>query len=253
MALLKILFLPPVGFLVLALCGLLLRRRWPLLAGTCISVGLVALFLISLPAVGTSLLMLHQDYPPLPADQLTADLAASGGPQAIVVLGADFDERPPEYGAPQPTDLTFARLRYAAYLHGKTGLPLLVSAGNEASESERGGVVMKRALEEELGASVALVEQASTTTAENAVFSAELLRREGIERIYLVTHAWHMPRAMAAFEREGLVVTAAPTDFATAPSLALFDWLPSPRGLQSSYYFFHEALGRIAYALRPAS
>ncbi len=253
MALLKALFLPPVGFLVLVLGGFLLRRRWPVLAGTSIAVGLVALFLISLPAVGTSLLMLHQDYPPLRWDQISADLTGPDAPQAIVVLGADFEERPPEYGVPQPTALTFVRLRYAAYLQGKTGLPLLVSAGNEASESERGAVVMKRALEEQLGASVAFVEQASTTTAENAVFSADLLRERGIDRIYLVTHAWHMPRAKGAFEREGLVVTPAPTGFATSPSLILFDWLPSPQGLQSSYYFFHEALGRIAYALRPAS
>ena len=250
MALLKTLFLPPIGFLVLILCGILLRRRWPVLAGTSIAVGLIALFLVSLPAVGTSLLMLHQDYPPLPSDQLMANPANPDAPQAIVVLGADFDKRPPEYGAPQPTALTFARLRYAAFLQEKTGLPILVSAGNEASDTERGGVVMKRTLEEELGATVALVEQASTTTAENAVFSAELLRREGMDRIYLVTHAWHMPRAKAAFERQGLTVMPAPTDFATAPSLLLFDWLPSPQGLQNSYYFFHEALGRIVYALR---
>ena len=249
MALLKALFLPPVGFLVLVLCGVLLRRRWPVLAGTSIAVGLAALFLVSLPAVGTSLLMLHQDYPPLPSDQLTANPANPHAAQAIVVLGADFDEWPPEYGAPQPTALTFARLRYAAFLQQKTGLPLLVSAGNEASDTERGGSVMKRALEEELGATVAFVEQASTTTAENAVFSADLLRREGFDRIYLVTHAWHMPRAKAAFEREGLLVTPAPTDFATAPSLILFDWLPSSQGLQSSYFFFHEALGRIAYGV----
>ena len=250
MALLKALLLPPVGFLVLVLFGVLLRRRWPALAGGCIMVGLVALFLVSLPAVGTSLLMLHQQYPPLQPDQLTTDLASPDAPQVIVVLGADFDEWSPEYGAPQPTALTFARLRYAAFLQGKTGLPLLVSAGNEAGDSERGGSVMKRALEEELGTSVAFVEQASATTAENAVLSAELLRRDGIERIYLVTHAWHMPRAKAAFERQGLTVTPAPTDFATAPSLILFDWLPSPRALRNSYFFFHEALGRIAYALR---
>lgn len=250
MALLKALFLPPVGFLVLVLCGLLLRRRWPVLAGGFIAVGLVALFLVSLPAVGTSLLMLHQQYPPLQFDRLITDLARPGAPQAIVVLGADFDERPPEYGAPQPTALTFARLRYAAFLQRETALPLLVSAGNEASNGERGGAVMKRSLEEELGATVDFVEQASTTTAENAAFSADLLQRQGIDRIYLVTHAWHMPRAKAAFERQGIAVTAAPTDFATAPKLVLFEWLPSADGLRSSYFFFHEALGRIAYALR---
>ena len=250
MPLLKALFLPPVGFLVLVLCGVFLRRHWPVLARVCIASGLIALYLISLPAVGTTLLMLHQDYPPLSPETLHEGLDGPLAPQAIVVISADFDDVRGEYGLAQPSDMTFARLRYAAFLQKRTGLPLLVSAGNVMSENERGATVMKRALEEDLGTPVAFVEQASTTTAENAVFSAELLQREGIDRIYLVTHAWHMPRAKAVFERQGLAVTAAPTDFATAPNLFLFEWLPSARGLQSSYFFFHEALGRIAYDLR---
>jgi uncharacterized SAM-binding protein YcdF (DUF218 family) len=90
---------------------------------------------------------------------------------------------------------------------------------------------MQRALETELGVRVRWLESRSTTTAENARYSAELLRGSGIERVLLVTHAWHMPRAQASFQRHGIATTAAPTAFACWPTdplvvaLALHEWL----------------------------
>ncbi len=250
MALLKSLMLPPSGLVLLILVGLLLRRRWPRLASLCVAAGAGAVFLLSLPAVGTSLLMLHQDYPPIAADGLSAPAGVVDAPKAIVVLGADFDFAAPEYGTPQPTSLTFERLNYAAFLQRRTALPLLVSAGSVVASEEEGAVVMKRALEEMLNISVTFVEKISTNTWENAVYSAEILKGEGIGHVYLVTHAWHMPRAKRAFEHHGITVTPAPTAFATRPGFGLFDWLPNARALRSSYFFFHEALGRIAYRFR---
>ncbi len=250
MGLLKSLILPPAALVILILVGLLLRRRWPVVGRTCVLVGAALLFMLSLPAVGTSLLMLHQDYPPISPETLVSASAGPAAPGAIVVLGADFRGSSPEYGTPQPTETTFDRLRYAAFLQRKTGLALLVSAGNKVNDEMRGGSVMKLTLESVLGAEVAYVEEASRTTWENAALSATLLKQAGIESIYLVTHAWHMPRAKRAFERHGMAVTPAPTAFATAPTLSVFDWLPSAAALRSSYLSFHEALGRIAYRFR---
>ena len=250
MALLKILFLPPTGLIFLILLGVLLRRRSPRFAKLCLVSGSGLLFLLSLPAVGTSLLMLHQDYAPLSLDDVLRAPRAPGGPQAIAVLGASFLSERPEYGQAQPGALTFPRLRYGAYLQRLTGLPLLVSAGRAGGIEEPGAVIMKRSLEDELSAEVAFVEQTSLNTWENAAYSASMARRAGIEHVFLVTHAWHMPRAKYAFERHGLAVTPAPTAFATPSNFTVFDWLPSPVALRNSYFFFHEALGRIAYRFR---
>jgi uncharacterized SAM-binding protein YcdF (DUF218 family) len=58
-----------------------------------------------------------------------------------------------------------------------------------------------------------LLESSSRTTFENAVFSKALPGVDATRPWLLVTSAWHMPRAMAAFERAGWLVTAYPVDF----------------------------------------
>jgi len=56
------------------------------------------------------------------------------------------------------------------------------------------------------------VEGRSANTAENAKFSAALLRPKANERWILVTSAYHMPRAMGAFREAGFKVEADPVD-----------------------------------------
>ena len=93
------------------------------------------------------------------------------------------------------------------------------------------------------------METNSRTTHENAVFSASTLKANGVNTIYLVTHAWHMPRAKAAFEAAGITVIPAPTRFVTAPVGELKEFLPTFGGLQNSYYAFHEWIGLAWYSL----
>lgn len=60
-----------------------------------------------------------------------------------------------------------------------------------------------------------IVEDRSRTTSENASYSRDLVRPLEGERWLLVTSAWHMPRAIAVFEKAGFAVTAYPVDFRT--------------------------------------
>ena len=84
----------------------------------------------------------------------------------------------------------------------------------------------------------------------NAVESANILKPAGIERVLLVTHAWHIPRARLAFEHAGLQVIPAPTGFVTPDLPEPEDFLPRPSALLNSYYFFHEVIGYAAYVVR---
>ena len=82
----------------------------------------------------------------------------------------------------------------------------------------------------------------SRDTAENAEQIRALLARDGIQRIALVTSAWHMPRAAQLFSAAGFTVLQAPTNFAAATQRPLLEWLPSPPGLQASQRVLREWL-----------
>ena len=78
------------------------------------------------------------------------------------------------------------------------------------------------------------VEAQSLSTYENAQLSTRMLQQAGIGKIYLVTHAWHMPRATSAFEAAGMQVVPAPTRFATTGPLEFGDFLPRAKALYYS-------------------
>ena len=103
---------------------------------------------------------------------------------------------------------------------------------------------MAAALRETFDVPVRWLEGESRNTAENARFSASMLGGAGVERVALVSQAWHLPRATAEFERAGLGVIPAPTEFASAPPPGLHGWIPRAYHLQQSTQALHEWLGR---------
>jgi uncharacterized SAM-binding protein YcdF (DUF218 family) len=84
---------------------------------------------------------------------------------------------------------------------------------------------------------------------ENARKSAALLMEAGIGKVLLVSHAWHLPRAVVAFNQAGLEVVPMPTLFRREP-LTPLDYLPQAEGLRQSRIALHEWLGRFWYWLR---
>src|ERR1700692_4883072 len=91
-SLLKGLILPPAGPILLAVLGVFLIKRRPLLARTCLILGLGSLWLLSTPVVSDALTRLAEHYTPL-------DLRSTAGAQAIVILGGGGQRAfAPEYG-----------------------------------------------------------------------------------------------------------------------------------------------------------
>jgi uncharacterized SAM-binding protein YcdF (DUF218 family) len=240
-ALLAAWLLPPLAPLLPILAGLWLVRTRPRLGRGLIGFGTGALLLLSTPIVGQAL---NSAVEPSYEDPLLHQA------DVIVVLGGGSYAGAPEYGGDTVSNTTLERLRYAAYLHKRSGKPLLVSGGNPRGTSTSEADQMRAVLETEWGIPVAWQESTSNNTLENARNSFALLDRAGIRRVYLVTQAWHMRRARRAFEQAGFAVIPAATLYTTAGDSRLVDFLPSADGLCLSTRVAYEILGSVWYRLR---
>ncbi|MDH4284121.1 MAG: YdcF family protein, partial [Gallionellaceae bacterium] len=109
---------------------------------------------------------------------------------------------------------------------------------------------MRIVLEQEFGVPVRWAEGASDNTLENARLSYGMLQKEGIKRIYLVTHAWHMPRSIMVFRAAGFDVVPAPTAFTTRYQLGLLSFMPNAEALRDSRVFMHELIGLVWYRIK---
>jgi uncharacterized SAM-binding protein YcdF (DUF218 family) len=245
----RMLILPPASLFLLLALGLLLARRCPRVSRV-LRVGAVALLFFLSTGWGARMLV-------YPLEHMTRALPESQHPsaQAIVVLAAGRYVNAPEYGGAEiPDYIALARLRYAAHLYRATSLPLLVSGGNGTPDGslKPKAKAMAAALEYDFGIPVKWIEPASATTAENALFSARLLKQENVSRILLVTDAMHMPRSVMAFRENGLQVIPAPTIFFSAGELTWLDLLPDAEHLRRSYYALYEWIGLGWYFMRYA-
>lgn len=187
-----------------------------------------------------------ETYPYLKNEELGARNAG-----AIVILAGGRKRNAQEYNGETVSTQTMARLRYGAHLQRSTGLPILVSGGIPGEESGLTlAQLMAQVLRDELNAGEVWLEDKSRTTAENAFFSQAALTKKNIGRVYLVTHAWHLPRSVSIFEQAGLEVIPAPTAAGGKVPLKLKTLLPRPSGLMISRQSIREIGGMIWYRIR---
>lgn len=242
----KSIIFPPGGIFVLMFFGLLLLKRKPQWGRSVLWTSLFLGYLLSMPLVSGTLLRSLQDYPALSAEDVIEAKA-----EAIVVLSAGRYLSAPEYQEDTVGSHSLERIRYGAYLQRQTGLPILVTGGRVLNiEGESLAAVMAKALNNEFFIEEVWLEDKSRTTAENAILSQKVLAERGIDRVFLVTHAYHMPRAVTVFKGVGIEVIPAPTQFSTPSGHWVFAILPSAGAMQDSYKAIHEWLGRVWYFLR---
>jgi len=218
------------------------------LAGYVLSMVAVSMFyLFSIPLVSSALMSDLEPYPAL--DEKTLDTQKA---QAIVVLAGGRDHKAAEYGGDTVSYFSLQRARYAAWLHRRTHLPLIISGGSTKGEQRSEAALIRQVLEQEFHVGVDALEEQSKTTYFNAKFTSELLKKKGIKRILLVSHAWHMPRAVEAFQYFGIDVVPAPTAFEgyNSPRFDLSDIVPDARALHYTALALHEIVGRWWYQYR---
>ena len=251
--------LPPASPVLLGVTGLLVLRRWPRRGRFMLW---LALALLWFGACGITALWLQDRVLQVPAaldaparERLQAG-ASSPEEIAIVVLGggrhASLDALD---GAGGLTEHALERLRHGVWLSRRTGWPLAYSGGIGWTQrgvdrmAEAGGsteaAIADRIAREEFGLPLRWREDRSRDTRENAAASVRLLRAAGVRRIVLVTHAWHMPRALRAFQEADpdLPVSPAPVNPVRPEEWAVLDLLPSGTAARHVHLMLREWLG----------
>ncbi len=219
--------------MVLLAVGLAFRRWLP------VWMGAVVLWVFSMPVVGDGLMgFVERGLARVPVEELA-------GADAVVVLsgmvaqieGAPFGE----WGE--------AADRYDGGLDvfraGKA--PVLVFTGGyipwQNGFLPEGELLAKRAVRDGVPVEAIRVTGRVGNTAEEAVAVRKLL---GPARVVLVTSAFHMPRSVALFEREGLAVVPFPVDFRVSGKkrMTVLDVLPQAEALEQSTTALRELMGR---------
>lgn len=233
--------------MVLLASGLVLRRWAPRAGMALVVLALLVLYALSAGPIAGILVQSLETVPPLAPDDPRLSRV-----QAIVVLGGGRRDWAPEFGDSTVSSATLERIRYGAFLHRRTGIPLAVSGGTVFGDGPPEAVLMARALERDFQVPVRWQESASRNTEQNAARSWRLLSEAGTTRIALISHANHLPRAVPMFQDQGFQVLPAPTAFRSGPPAPrrFLDWLPSAGVFADSRVALHEFLGRLWYRLR---
>lgn len=245
----------PLGFALIVmtvatvLAFFLRRRKWVFVPPALFLFGFLTLAIFSLP-ITSHLLMrgLEKKYPPI-----TSFEPAS----AVVILGGGtIGKNPPR----THVELNYSgnRVLHGARVFRESDSPKIVltggivSAVSDATESD--AVNMFELLTELFGIDTVdvILEPRSLNTRENAMFTMELFKRNGLDKdIILVTSAFHMPRAAAVFRKAGFDVTCAPAGFFENEKFTrkVLMWQPSSKALSISTIAIREYIGMLAYKI----
>lgn len=123
---------------------------------------------------------------------------------AALVLGAALWDN-------QPSPALRERLQMALSLYHKGQVQWIICSGGVGDDGISEAEGMKRYLMEQgVPPKDLLLEEESTNTKENLQYSKKLLKPNDIQNIYLVTHDYHMNRALSLARDTGIVAEPAP-------------------------------------------
>ncbi len=245
---LEMILLPPSNMILFLLLALLFykSRGWMF---AIMLMGVTQLILLSLPVVAEKLMgNLNRLNPP------TAELWLKQQPlpDAIVVLGAGRNQEAEEYDGTMSGSMEMERLHYAAYLHRKTGIPILISGGKAGHYPKSEAEYMRDVMVAVFNVPVRWLETDSHTTWENAEFTDRILAAAGVKSAWVVTQSWHMPRALLSFKDKQVKYLPASVTFASSNywQHKWMWWIPQATALNRSNIALHEWLGLLWYQRR---
>lgn len=221
--------------------------RWLLAVGT------ASLAIAVLTPLGPSMLKsLERAYAPFHPSAASTGVNARGF-DGIILLGGAVESKTVDGRVEETLNDSAERVRYAAALARQFPDATIYVAGGQVftRPGARSEAEMTASLLSEFGIDRTRIrlETSSRSTAENAQMFGAIVGDDTSQRCYLlVTSAFHMRRAVAAFEAVGVPVAPAPTDWRTddARPVLLTGFVENLRALDLAA---HEYLGLLAQSM----
>jgi uncharacterized SAM-binding protein YcdF (DUF218 family) len=226
---------------------LVLCTRFTRLASWLVVTSLVLLAIAGLSPLGNALILPLEDrFPPWDPSH--------GAPYGIVVLGGAISPGISDARDSIALDEAAERITATAELARRYPDARIIFSGGSGSLLEHEGPEAPFAVRELMALGVAhdriTAEEQSRNTIENAAFSRLLANPKPGERWLLVTSAYHMPRAMAAFRAADFPVEAYPVDWRTRGAADLRRAFPMlSEGLRRTDVAVREWVGLVVYRL----
>ncbi len=254
--------LPPGLTCILVLLGLIFIVAWRRLGYTLIVLGLIALYIGSIPLTTALLAKIIE-----PNEALTIDVAQKTGAQAIIVIGGERNLSSNEYGTVDKSgnfiantesidDRTLNRLRYTAKLiraldqRGEAQkIEVILSGGQLHPRGPSRAQLMAKSLKNDFAIDKdPMLEPQSISIYESAIFTTDLLNSRNINKVILVGDAWDLPRAVEAFKsNRELEIIPAPVGFLDSKNKGLSLWLPQGEAMKLNNKAMGEIISRIIY------
>ena len=168
----------------------------------------------------------------------------------IVVLGGGLNYYSSEKAEPSLHSLQ--RLVKGYQLHRRLKTPLIYSGGvaigqDKLSEAEAAADFLESlGMEREYYIS----EDQAQTTFENAAYLKGWIEENEVEKVYLVTSAYHLLRSAAVFEAQNIDFLAVHSGFISDHQFSWLDYLPNRGALTANLSALHEWVGLFWYYLR---
>lgn len=135
------------------------------------------------------------------------------------------------------------RIQKAPLLIISAGSGLLLQKGEKEAD-----LLKKYLVKNGFDSRLIISENKSRNTYENALYSRKIANKRKINKILLVTSAFHMPRSVHCFEAQGFEVIAVPTDYYTYETSLIPEMVfPSPSALRMTTIAIKEYIGITAY------
>ncbi len=155
----------------------------------------------------------HIVRPPMPAEEQLAGVIVLGGSERL--------RNSDEWHSLETNEAAERVLAMTTLMHHYPNTTVIYSGGSGAINNQRiRGADLVKAYFADMGLDNRVTfERNSRNTYENALFSLPLMKQSKATKWLLVTSAFHMPRAVGVFRRQGINVLAYPVDYRSSAYL----------------------------------